>query len=546
MRMLFARRSRMLVVVAALSMILAACSTGADGNGSADGGATGTDNSDSGESDPGDSGDSAAAGGELVIAVTSENTTLASYESGSEVNSPGLKNIFEGLVTRDPETNELVGELATKWEQAEDTVWRFTLREGVTYHDGTPFNAESAAFAINYVWAEEQDFPIRQFMGSQITAEAVDEYTLDVITEEPDPIIPERMYFTGLPSATQLQEDIDSYETNPIGTGPYRYGDWARGQHFQIEANPDWWGHDSEDAVGEVTFDSVRFVFRSEGGVRTSMVQSDEADIAQYLTPEQCQTLIDADGTDCLSAPSTETLFIRFDTPNPVLADERVRLAIIQAINHESIREEIIGFASPASQLVGPSAVGHDPDLQPHPYDPDAAAELVEQARADGVPVDQPLMINVRQEAIPRIEEVAQAVQNMLTEIGLNVELQIQEASIFNPEFGEKPTADRNYITIHPHGNEMMDAASSYGSYARCEPGVSGICVEELDQMIAEASQQTGEDREEAFHEIAQYIHEDALLGFIGHLDLTYGIDESIEWDVPLDHRLLATQISRQ
>ena len=76
---------------------------------------------------------------ELKIAVTAENTTLASYETGSEVNSPGLRNVFEVLVARDPKTNQLVPELATSWEQIDPTTWEFRLREDVNYHDGSPF-----------------------------------------------------------------------------------------------------------------------------------------------------------------------------------------------------------------------------------------------------------------------------------------------------------------------------------------------------------------------------------------------------------------------
>ena len=94
-----------------------------------------------------------AAEREIVIAVPSENVSLMSWQAQVEINSPGLRNVFELLVDRDPETNELVPELATSWEQIAPDRWRFYLREGVTYHDGSPFNAESAAFGINWTWS---------------------------------------------------------------------------------------------------------------------------------------------------------------------------------------------------------------------------------------------------------------------------------------------------------------------------------------------------------------------------------------------------------
>ena len=287
------------------------------------------------------------------------------------------------------------------------------MRKGVTFHDGSPFNAESAAFSINWSWSEEQD-PLRQFMATQITAEAVGDYTIHVKTVDPDPLIPERMYFTGIPSMQAVLNNRDTYETQPVGTGPYRLGEWQRGQYLLLKANPDWWGLD-DPSVANPQFETVRLMFRSEGGVRASMVEVGEANIGMFMDSDQCAQLAAGDGTDCLSAPSVETLFIRFDTPSPVLGDLRIRKAVLHALDIPSIISEIMGgTATHGSQIVGPASNGFDPTLEPM-FDPDAARALVDEARADGVPVDTTeLFINVRQAALPRIEEIAQAAQAML------------------------------------------------------------------------------------------------------------------------------------
>jgi peptide/nickel transport system substrate-binding protein len=477
---------------------------------------------------------------ELAIAVTSENTTLASHQTGSEVNSPGLRNVFEVLVARNPETNELAPELATSWTQIDPTTWEFELRQGVSYHDGSPFDAEAAAFAINFSWSEEQDFPLRQFMATQITAEAVGDYTLRVMTVDPDPLVPERMYFTGIPSMQAILTARDTYDTTPVGTGPYRLREWQRGQYLLLEANPNWWGLD-DPSVKNPEFETVRLMFRSEGGVRASMVKVGEANIAQFLDSDQCVELAAGDTTDCVSAPSVETLFIRFDTPSPVLGDVRVRRAVLHALDIPSIISEIMGgSATQASQIVGPASNGFDPAILPVAFDADAARSLVDEARANGVPVDTTeIFINVRQAAIPRIEEIAQAAQAMLTAVGLNATVKIQEASIYNPEYGQKPGPDRNYITMHPVGNDPMDAASSFQTYATCDRGTSGICDSELDAMITEASTLVGPARTAALQAISRRIQDEAYIGFVGHLDLAYGISSDLEWDVPLDHRLI-------
>lgn len=486
-----------------------------------------------------------AASEELVIAVPSENVDLSSWQAQSEINSPGLRNVFELLVERDPITNELVPELATGWEQISPTQWRFTLREGVTFHDGSPFNAESAAFGINWTWAPENNFPGLQFMGSQITAEAVDEYTLDVFTAEPDPIVPARMYFCPLPSMKALLDSPETYATNPVGTGPYKVAEFKRGQEIIYEANPEWWGLDDPEARGAITFQKLRFVFRPEDGVRAAMAQNGEADIAAFLTPEQCATVDALDGVRCESAPSSETLMMRYDTPSPVLGDQRIREAIGLAIDRDLIIEQILGgVGSPAAMIIGPGVLGWSADLAPFAYDPDKAKQLIAAAKADGVPVDSTtLTINVRQASIPRIAEIAQAVQSMLIEVGLDVNIQVQEASIFNPEFGEKPTPERNYITIHPHGNELFDYTQSL-SYYTCSTTVSCVCDPELDKMIQVARTLADSDREEAFREIAQYTYDRQYIGGIAYLGLAYGISDRVTWNVPLDHRLLAKDMS--
>src|SRR6187402_2862030 len=106
-----------------------------------------------------------------------------------------MRNVTEALLNRDSVTNELVPELAVKWEQANPTPWRFTLRQGVKFHDGSPCNAESAADAMNEMLNKENNYRVRTFLGPKIEAKPVSEHVLDLVTAAPDPILPSRVYF---------------------------------------------------------------------------------------------------------------------------------------------------------------------------------------------------------------------------------------------------------------------------------------------------------------------------------------------------------------
>jgi len=191
---------------------------------------------------PAASGDDAAmAGEEVVIAVGIEPVSLDAWRSFAGTGGPGFRNAIEQLINRDFTTGEFVPILATSWERLNDTTIRFTLREGVTFHDGSPFNAEAAAASINHTFDADNAFDLLDFLGT-MSAEAVDEYTLDISTPEPDPILLGKVEWVGISSAKQLAEDPDAYHTEIVGTGPYKFVEWRKGESITYEANPDWWG----------------------------------------------------------------------------------------------------------------------------------------------------------------------------------------------------------------------------------------------------------------------------------------------------------------
>ena len=229
-----------------------------------------------------------------------EPDTLENWKAYSTDGHPILRNVQEALLNRDPVTNELVGELATAWEQTDDRTWRFTLRQGVTFHNGDPFNAEVAAFGINYTWSPENEFEIYQFIGPNMTATAVDEYTVDVATVEPDPILP-------VPPLLLADPEHDpgpgaaghARAPSRSAPGPTPSSSGTAGQYIRITANPDWWGLTAEDAGGHGHDQGrrVRLPGRVDRCARPRSVAG-EAQIGRFLAPEDCETT-----PNCVSVP---------------------------------------------------------------------------------------------------------------------------------------------------------------------------------------------------------------------------------------------------
>ena len=481
--------------------------------------------------------------GQIVISLSAEPATLENWNAYSLDGHPVLRNIFEALLNRNPETNELVGELATAWEWTDDRTIRFTLREGVTFHDGSPFNAQVAADGVNFTWSEENAFDITQFMGPQISAAVVDEMTIDVSAAEPDPILPARLYFAPLPNMVQVEERPDSLPNEPIGTGPYQFVEWVRGDHINLTAYADWWGSgDPEAAFGQQSIKDVQYVWRPESTVRAAQVTAGEAQIGRFLAPDDCATT-----PVCLEAPSVETIFLRLDTMHPVMGDIRIREAIGLAVDKESLVEQIFGGGEVAAQLVGPSAVGHNEELTALPYDMERATQLVQEAAADGVPVDTEITVAVRQGAYPRNEELGEYVANQLNEIGLNARTEVIEHAAYQEQYvmpyDEIPT-DRGWIGTLGHGNEMMDVSQTFSGYYRCDGGVSTFCDPEIDTMTAEAAVVTGEERDAALAETTAAFMERIPVIPIVHLPFFYGVAADLNWKPRLDAFMLVKEMS--
>ena len=487
--------------------------------------------------------DAAEPTGKLVVTLASEPASLESWYAYSTIGLAPLRNVFEALLNRDPETNELVGELAESWEWLDDRTLQFKLRPDVTFHDGSPFNAQAAADSLNWTWSPENNFDIIQFQGPQITAEAVDDLTLNVSTAEPDPILPNRLYFSPIGSAQQLADDPDSVVDTPIGTGPYQFVEWNRGENLQLTAFPDWWGNSNpEAALGAQSIKDVEYVWRDESAVRASQVTTGEAQIARFLSPEDCETT-----PQCMKAPSIETPTLRLDTMSPAMSDIRVREAIALAVDRQELADALFGGADVATQMVGPSAAGYNADLEALPFDAERAAALVEEARADGVDVDAPIVVAVRGGAYPRVEEMGEYVAQQLAQIGLNATTEIIEPAAYEEQFTiGQPNIDpnRGWIGTNSHGNELMDVGGTASGYYRCNGSVSAYCNEELDAKIDAANSMTGDERAAAFAEITAEFMADIPVVPLIHLPNYYGLAEGVQWTPRLDGFMLVKEVT--
>jgi peptide/nickel transport system substrate-binding protein len=445
---------------------------------------------------------------------------------------PVTRNVYEVLVTRDPATGDLTPELAVSWEQVDEFTWRFKLREGVTFGDGTPFNAEIAKWNIETLSNPELNKHVFSSLGQQYAVTVVDDLTIDVkATVDPEPIMPRRLYWLHMttPKAVEADPEFQSM----VGTGAYVLEEWVKGERIVLAANPNYWG-------GEPGIKMATFIWRTESSVRAAMVQADEADIAAWLAPQ------DSGPIRTLGANIPETPFMRFD-PYPPLDDLRVRQAICMSIDRDAIARQIFGgYAVPASLIITKDVVGYNDEVPMFPYDPEAARALIAQAKADGVPVDKELTIIGRRGIYANATENMEALQGWMADIGLNAKLQMLETSAWVEQTLLKPQPpDRLGLLQSSHGNEAGDGIFTLVGYNKSGATQNAFEDPKMDEMIAAAGALTGEARQAALAEAFAYEHDNILQSCpMVHIQALWGVSGRLDWEPRFDNLVLIKTVS--
>jgi peptide/nickel transport system substrate-binding protein len=443
----------------------------------------------------------AADGGAITIVLSEEPDILDPCESSrSNIGRVVKQNITETLTEINPKDGTITPRLATEWEQVDDLTWRFKLREGVTFHDGEPFNAEAVKTAIERTLDDRIDCEIRIkfFGGTELTPVVVDEHTIDIKTTEPAPIMPTMM---GTMTITSPNTVMGERTRDPVGTGPYKFDHWDVGQEIVLKRFDDYWGEQPD-------VETANYVWRTESAVRAAMVETGEADIAPNIAVQ------DATNPEMdFSYPNSETSRLRIDVNKPPLDDIRVRKALNLGFDREAMVGTIFSEdVVPATQLVVPSINGHNPDLKVWPYDPEEAKSLLEEARADGAPIDNEIVLICRTNLYPNSPEACEAIMAMYQALGLNVSLQMLDAAAW-VDWLTKPFADDRPVNIQQgqHDTNNGDPVYTVFNKYHSDGGQSVLSDPELDKMIEGAEVATGDDRRAQWQAVFAKINDEII-----------------------------------
>ncbi len=438
------------------------------------------------------------------------------------------QNFYDPLVRRDRDL-KVEPALAESWEQPNDTTWRFHLRHGVMFHDGTPFTADDVLFSYGRVIAPGSQ--LNGYMQAVASVKKVDDYTVDFITKVPDPIFLQEITFWVILSkkwceanhaeqAMDLTKKEENFATrHENGTGPFILDDREPDRRTTMHANPHWW----DKMPGNL--DRVEFDVIGNAATRVAALLSGDIDMMYTVPPQDMPRLANSADLKVLQVPELRTVFLGFDQSRPELLksdvkgrnpfkDVRVRQAFNMAIDMEAIHQRVMrGQSHPTGLLYGPGVNGYvAADDVRYPYDPAGAKKLLAEA---GYPDGFGVTLDCPNDRYINDEQICQAVTVMLARVGVRVTLNAQTrlryfAEISNPDYhtsfymlGWTPTT--------------YDALNSFYNLAGTRNGTRGIFNDGgysnpkfdtlLDQIAVETN---GEKRDAEISEASKILKDDA------------------------------------
>lgn len=456
---------------------------------------------------------------DLIVVMQSDVVSLDPHGSNDSPSSNIRTKIYENLVYFDADMNLQPG-LATEWELVDETTWEFTLREGVTFHDGTPFTADAVKANLDRV-VDPELASQRAFLFTMLEeVEVVDDFTVRVSTSFPFvPILSHLAHdAAGLASPTAL-EAAGYDDVEPIGTGPYRFVSWDPGNELVLERNEDYWGE-------PINVDTVTFQVVPEESTRLALVERGDAHIAEILQPAS-MARVEASQNMNLNLFETLSLnYIGFNADVEPFNDPRVRRAISMAIDVQSMIDGIVEGAG--TRAIGPiseAVVGFHPDLEALPYDPEMAAELLAEAGlADG------FSTTIWTNDNPTRIAIAEIVQNNLAEVNIDVEIEVLEWGAYLSQTAE------GLHDMFILGWVTVTGDADYGMYALLHssnvgaPGNRSFYRdEEVDRLLDMGRREADpEARVELYRDVQEILIDDAPMLNLYHPQWMIAVNTSV------------------
>ena len=398
--------------------------------------------------------------------------------------------IYNNLVRLNPNGLGFVPELATEWKISPDAKeYTFTLRKGVKFHNGEPFNAECVKVSLERYIHENLRSSGKWKTLKEV--EVIDDYTAKVIFNEPNVVCLSNLAGGNsemLPAKAFKEKGLALFD-NPIGTGPFTWGHWKRGQEIVVNKSPDYWGE-------PVYADKFIYYPLLESSTRLAGVLTGDIDICDSMSVDQIPLVEKSTDVKIVKVLCWDQMYLGLKTDKPPFTDIKFRQAMDLAIDKEGIVKNILKGGRVTNGLIAQGILGFDDSLTPAKRDVEKAKQLVKESIYDGRTINMLVPIGW----FPKEKEIAQVIQGGFKEAGINLELEILDGATYS----EKRAAG-NYDIYLNQDTQDGDASWFLTRVIGADTHKMGNINEELKMLIDKQTKEINiEKRAEILREIAK------------------------------------------
>jgi peptide/nickel transport system substrate-binding protein len=482
-----------------------------------------------------------AGAAELRVGFSTDALTLDPANHRDRETETIIRNLHDGLLTRDS-TMKVVPELAESWTALDPMTYEFTLRQGVTFHDGSPMTAEDVKFTFDRLVQEGamegQTSPRKSLLGPLKEVRIVDDRTVQMILSEPWPILPAMLPFQEVVSKAHVEKvGANGMADQVNGTGPFRLVDWRKGDSVIMERYDGYYGGAADiPPMGKACVERVIFKVIPENASRVAALLAGDVHIIDALPTHSINQVDNNPGTHVMSVRGTRSSYIALNNQKPPFDDVRVRHAVAHALDRQLIVDRILaGNATLIDGILSPDAFGKNTGLPAYAVDPEKAkALLAEAGYPDG--------IDVTLDAEGALKDTAEAIASLLTKAGIRTKVVVGESSQLVARYRTKGEPIDGQMWLTSWGNGSLDPADIFvPTHRTADRGnASGYANKELDALLDAANTELDQaKRAGLYHQAEAMVNRDLPMVYLWVAKELYGVSDKVTgWQPSADSRV--------
>ncbi|MCG8546424.1 MAG: ABC transporter substrate-binding protein [Alphaproteobacteria bacterium] len=444
---------------------------------------------------------------ELRVGYTSDALTLDPHNHRNRLTQTVIRNMYDGLVTRDPNM-KVVPQLAEYLKVIDKTTYEVKLQAGATFHDGTPITAEDVKYTFERLTKDGaiggKTSPRKSLTGPIDAVNVIDDRTVRIVLKTPWPQFPAFLTLHEIVSKTFTEaQGADGLATKVMGSGPFKLAAWRKGDSVIMERHDGYYGG-SPALAPKAKACSERVIFKiiPENASRVAALLSGDVDLINDLPAHAVNQVKNNPDTDVMTVNGTRSYFIALNNQSGPFKDIRVRQALGHAIDRKLIIDRIMnGNGTPIDGILSPDAFGKNMDLPPLAYDPKKARSLL---AAAGYPKGVEVVLDVKGE----LKEIAEAIGSLLTKAGFRTTIQVGEVGQLRKKWRTKGKPKTGDMWLTSWGNGTLDPVGIFVPTHRTNDrgNSAGYANPELDAILDAAGVEPDAEKRAAMYQKAELI----------------------------------------